>query len=282
MRYPRELTHCVPAVKVASASTRGVTPRMRISFAFCGVLVASGALLASSASAADAKPRVLVLEPASEVVDKPTVNTIASLMLVELSKNPGLDVISASDVKRLAELEGEKQSMGCADSSCLAELAGAMGARYVVFGDVGKLGKLIILNLNLFDSAKATAVNRTTVQATGVEDLPAKLGPGVRELVAPLFGAPANSAPVEVAKTEEPPKKEEASSSSGPSPALTWGLIGGGLVVMAGGGVFDLLSPSSNNKGVDALDFVGPSAMVVGIGAAAAGAILMATGGSDG
>lgn len=240
----------------------------------CGVLVALLATLlgGGAALADDVKPRVLLLEPASEVVDKPTVNTIANLMLVELSKNSGLDVISANDVKRLAELEGAKQSLGCADSSCLAELAGAMGARYVIFGDVGKLGSLIILNLNLFDSSKATAVNRTTVQASGIEDLPAKLGPAVRELVAPLFGAPENSAPVEVAKTEP----------SSPSPALTWGLIGGGLGVMAGGGAFDLLSPSSNNKDVDALDFIGPMAMVVGIAAAAAGAVIMATGGSDG
>lgn len=256
---------------------------MRFSFAVCGALVAvcagAGAAHAADAAAhaADARPRVLVLEPASEVVDKPTLNTIASLMLVELSKNPGLDVISASDVKRLAELEGEKQQMGCADSSCLAELAGAMGARYVVFGDVGRLGSLILLNLNLFDSSTATAVQRTTVQASGVEDLPQKLGPGVRALVAPLFGA-------KTATTEAPAPTPAVATeaSSGPSPALTWGLIGGGLVVMAGGGVFDLLSPTSNNNKVDAVDFIGPTAMVVGIGAAAGGAILMATGGGDG
>ena len=251
---------------------------MRFSLLLCGVLAAIGV---DAARAAEDRPRVLVLEPTSEVVDKPTLNTIASLMLVELSKNPGIDVISANDVKRMAELEGEKQRMGCADSSCLAELAGAMGARYVVFGDVGKLGTLIILNLNLFDSSKATAVNRTTVQASGAEDLPAKLGPGVRELVAPLFGATA-PLPTPVAATTPAPVSSSSVASSGPSPALTWGLIGGGLVVMAGGGVFDLLSPTSNNSKVDAVDFVGPTAMVVGIGAAAGGAILMATGGGDG
>ena len=141
-------------------------------------------------AAEEEKPRLLVLEPSSDVVDKPTLNTIASLMLVELSKQHGLDVISASDVKRLAELEGEKQAMGCADSSCLAELAGAMGARYVVFGDVGTLGSLMILNLNLFDSQKATAVNRTTVQSNGIEELPSKLAAGLVELAAPLNAGP--------------------------------------------------------------------------------------------
>lgn len=42
--------------------------------------------------------------------------------------------------------------MGCGDSSCLAEIAGAMGAEFVVFGDVGKLGETFVINLNLFDN----------------------------------------------------------------------------------------------------------------------------------
>ena len=246
---------------------------MRFSLLLCGVLAAIGV---DAARAAEDRPRVLVLEPTSEVVDKPTLNTIASLMLVELSKNPGIDVISANDVKRMAELEGEKQRMGCADSSCLAELAGAMGARYVVFGDVGKLGTLIILNLNLFDSSKATAVNRTTVQASGAEDLPAKLGPGVRELVAPLFGATA-PLPTPVAATTPAPVSSSSVASSGPSPALTWGLVGGGVGVLVIGGVVDQLSPFSADGKLELVDFIAPTVMVAGVGAAVAGVVMMMT-----
>ncbi|MDP2342256.1 MAG: hypothetical protein Q8O67_14965 [Deltaproteobacteria bacterium] len=241
-------------------------------------MILAAALMSTSAVAADdARPRLLVLEPSSEVVNKPTLNTIASLMLVELSKQHGLDVISASDVKRLAELEGEKQSMGCADTSCLAELAGAMGARYVVFGDVGQLGSLIILNLNLFDSSKATAVNRTTVQANGVEDLPSKLAAGLRELTAPL-NAGGGAAAATTTTTETPP----AVKGEPPSAALTYGLIGGGVAVALAGGGFDLLSPTSDDNGkLDGFDFIGPTVMVAGIGVAIAGVVLM-IGGGDG
>ncbi len=242
------------------------------------ILLLLACLLASAAALAEEepKPRVLVLEPSSEVVNKPTLNTIASLMLVELSKQSGLDVISASDVKRLAELEGEKQAMGCSDNSCLAELAGAMGARYVVFGDVGQLGALIILNLNLFDSQKATAVNRTTVQSNGVEDLPSKLAAGLRELTQPLNHSAAAAAPPS-APTPTPEVK-----SGPPSPALTWGLIGGGGVVAALGVAVDLGSPTSDNAKVDPVDFVGPALVLAGVGSVVIGVVLMMSGGSDG
>jgi len=238
-------------------------------------LLFSLSIASSVAVAADDadRPRLLVLEPSSEVVNKPTLSTIASLMLVELSKQPGLDVISASDVKRLAELEGEKQSMGCVDSSCLAELAGAMGARYVVFGDVGQLGSLIILNLNLFDSSKATAVNRTTVQSNGVEDLPSKLAAGLRELTAPLNGAATAAATPPPAVTAPQAKGEP------PSAALTWGLVGGGVAVMLAGGGYDLIIPTSDDAKLDGFDFIGPTIMVAGIGVAVAGVVMMISGG---
>ena len=238
-------------------------------------------LVPATALAADdvatEKPRVLVLEPSSEVVDKQTLTTIASLMLVELSKSRSLDVISAGDVRRLAELEGEKQSMGCADSSCLAELAGAMGARYVVFGDVGQLGTLLVLNLNLFDSAKATAVNRVTVKASGVEDLAGKLDQGVRELVVPLFPAPTATTATPVATTADAPATTETATVEEPySPFLTWGLIGAGVLVLGGASAFDLLSPTSDDDRVDGFDAIGAGGILVGVAMAGTGAVLIA------
>ncbi len=238
---------------------------MRFFLLLCVVLASTAAL------AANDKSRVLVLEPSSEVIDKPTLGTIASLMLVELSKNPTIEVVSATDVRRLAELEGDKQAMGCADNSCLADLAGAMGARYVVFGDVGKLGSLMILNLNLFDSTKAVAVNRVTVKASGAEDLAGKLDAGVRDLVAPLFGAP----PVAAASTVTAPPTPVDDGKT--SPALIWGLIGGGAAVVVGGGAFDLLSPTSDDKVVDGYDVIGPIGMLGGLALAGAGVALMVT-----
>src|SRR5688572_14276841 len=105
---------------------------------------------------ADEPARVLVLEPTGDEVEASVRAAVASLVSIELAKNQGLEVVASTDVKKMAALEAEKQTLGCDDAgSCLAELAGAMGARYVVFGDAAKLGSLTVINLSLFDSTAA-------------------------------------------------------------------------------------------------------------------------------
>jgi hypothetical protein len=203
---------------------------------------------------------VLVLEPGSATVDKPTLGTIAGLMIVELAKDPALDVISDAEVKRLAELEGDRQTAGCTDTNCLAELAGAMGARYVIFGDVGVLGSTVVLNLNLFDSQRTRAVNRVAVKADSIDALPAALPTPLRELTAPLTGATVPPAPV-------------ATSSSG-APIVPWVLVGSGAALAVGTIAADNLSPTSSDDVLDGVDFlwpatycvVGPGLMLTGLG----------------
>ncbi len=147
------------------------------------------------------RARVLVLEPRSAVMDAATLSTITGIIVVELTQNRGFDVIAAADVQRLAELEGQRQNAGCDSAACLAEIAGAIGARYVVFGDVGALGELLVLNLNLFDSETSKAVNRVTVQARSIETLAGMLPTRTKELSGPLARDPAMTTPTTTPKT---------------------------------------------------------------------------------
>jgi hypothetical protein len=83
------------------------------------------------------KVRVLVLQPeAKSKESKPVSDAVAGLIPVELAPVTSFDVLSTADVQQMVELEAEKAAMGCADNSCLAELAGALGADLVVYGDV--------------------------------------------------------------------------------------------------------------------------------------------------
>lgn len=153
------------------------------------MLVSAVFCLAAALAPPEPPPRqsLLVLEPSSSVIDPATRGTLLSLIIVEVAGASRLDVLSPNDVKRLVELEGEKQTAGCLDnSSCLADLAGALGARYVVFGDLGPLGSQLVLNLNLFDSQHARAVSRVTARFTTLEELPGQLPNLVSKLLAPL------------------------------------------------------------------------------------------------
>lgn len=176
------------------------------------------------AAASAEKVKILVMDIAAAGLDAATVENITGLSAVILADDRRLDVLSGADVKRMAELEGEKQALGCTnDASCLAEVAGAMGAGLVVYGNGGKLGTLLNINLNLFDAAQARSVGRVAVQAKSLEELPEKLRPALAQLVAAALGTPSTY-------VEAPPVEK------GPN-MLPWIAIGGGAVVAVGGGI---------------------------------------------
>lgn len=252
--------------------TIGYDTPMRVSVLLCLSLLVSTAVRAESATP---RPRVLVLEPASKSFDAATTSTIAGLIIVELGQDPCLDVISAAEVQRLAELEGDRQAVGCGDESCLAELAGAMGARYVVFGDIGSLGSLVVMNLNLFDNQTTRAIHRVTVQADGIAKLPAALPGPVRALRQALVTGTTSSTATSTSTTSPTPTPapaDTATSGDAGVPVLPWVLIGSGAALAVGGLAGDVFSPTSKNGVYDAFDIAWPigygvvAPILVGVG----------------
>jgi TolB-like protein len=122
-------------------------------------------------------------------VQQETVNTIESAITVELGKHESLKVVAGSELQRMLELEGQKVAAGCDDdSSCLSEIAGALGADYVVAGQLGKLDVRWVLTLTLIDGASQEAINRVRVDAGDLDAMPDRLKPAVNELVTPITG----------------------------------------------------------------------------------------------
>ncbi len=204
--------------------------------------------IAGSAARADevGKVRTLVMDLKSNGVEQDAVDTISGLIAVILDENDRLEVLSGSDVKQLIALESQKQAMGCADdSSCLADVAGALGAELVVFGAAGKLGTLYNLNINLYDSKQGRSVGRVAVQAGSLEQLPGQLRPALQSLVKKALAARGGgAAPPAVATDEapprtdpieaEPPPQTTTAASSGPG-VMPYVVAGsGGVLVVAG------------------------------------------------
>ncbi|MBL93453.1 MAG: hypothetical protein CMH56_16755 [Myxococcales bacterium] len=129
------------------------------------------------------KPRVLFLDLTAALVKPEEAKILTDMVSAELGQYDEYEAITSTDLRQMAALEAEKQSVGCSDSSCLAELAGAMGARYVIFGSVGKLGEKFILTLNLFDSVEAKAVSRNVVKAKELGAMSDKVPSALSELL---------------------------------------------------------------------------------------------------
>ena len=87
----------------------------------------------------------------------------------------GLVVMSAADIRRLADLEAERYTAGCAnDESCVAEIAGALGADRVLYGSFSRLGKTITVSLSLYSTTTQT-IDRRSVDVDDVNGLARRL-----------------------------------------------------------------------------------------------------------
>jgi hypothetical protein len=84
-------------------------------------------------------------------------------------------------------LEEQRQAAGCDDVACLAEIGGALGARYIVAGSVSRLEDRHFVNVRIIDALKADVVGSESEQFRGPPD---ELLVGMRFLVRRLLATP--------------------------------------------------------------------------------------------
>jgi TolB-like protein len=160
------------------------------------------------------KPKLLVLalEPAGGVAPD-VASALTETVTTEVATRGLFDVLSTKDVQTLLGVERQKQMMGCSEEarSCLTELAGALGARFVLSGSVTKLGEAYQLNLQTLDTQRAQPIGRVTRISNDLALLRGEMPYAVAEATA----------------TPLPPP---------PSKLLPYSMmVGGGLVFIAGG-----------------------------------------------
>jgi TolB-like protein len=141
-----------------------------------------------------AGPRVAVMPIcAGEAISEKSVDSLTQVLAAELRQQSGAQVITARDLASLLSLEQQKQMLGCTTESCMAELAGAVGADRVVAGDVAKLEKSLVVQFRIIDAKKAAVVSQShrRFKKGNFDDLLDALPAMVGELVgtAPAPGA---------------------------------------------------------------------------------------------
>jgi TolB-like protein len=167
---------------------------------------------------AEEKHRILLLDLKAENIKPETVKLIDGILATQLSKLEEFNVVSNADMREMLALEADRTSAGCTDDEgCLAEMAGALGARFVLYGQVGALGESMVVNLNLRDTAAAGSVVRESIMAEKIEQIPAKLGPVLKGMVKEMFGKMPKEKPGTKVATSSTSTSTKSNSAGGGS-----------------------------------------------------------------
>jgi len=181
-------------------------------------LLLSLALVAPSvAEPATEKRRVLVLDFTAEGVDAPTTRTLTAIVATAFARDQRYLVTSGADLRAAVDVESSRQAMACADESCMADLAGALGAELVVSGSVGKLGDLLIVTISLYDAALQASAGKRKVEDRDLAALSPRLDAAVDDLLGGRAMATSSA----------------SAGSFHPLPVVA--LVGGGALVVLGG-----------------------------------------------
>jgi len=110
-------------------------------------------------------------------------DVLSDLLLNALLARHGVHAMGPADVRAMLTAEQQKNLLGCSDESCMAELAGALGADWLIGGSVGRLEDLYVLSLQLIDARKARVTARASVNLKSLKDATGKIGPLVDKLL---------------------------------------------------------------------------------------------------
>lgn len=240
-----------------------------------------------SAAEGDARKSILVLKLRPIQVEKGQVDLIDGLVARILSDYAALNVVTASDIRMMLDVEADRAKMECSKEECVAEIAGAMNTQYVIYGQVGKLGSLTLIQFNLFDSYEAKAIGRSDVQVDDFNALPDHLQAAIDRLLQPLLPQTARAPQATPASPPGASHTDEAASPFS-SPLFLGGAAAaaGGLTLAAAMSTWagfmerTLADPAAPTAEKDsALTFVPVAVITAGVGGVGAliGAGAMAT-----
>lgn len=139
--------------------------------------------LAPSVTQATGDGQLVVPTLGTTAVDPKVAPVLTELVLEALLTRHRLPALGPSDLKDMLDVEQQRQLLGCEDSRCLSELAGALGAARLVSGLVGRLGELYVVSLKLVDLSSAQVLARASKRFAKLEEAPEAIGPLVDELV---------------------------------------------------------------------------------------------------
>ncbi len=159
-------------------------------FLLCAALAAA---LPVSASAAEARPKLAILDFAANGASKELASAAGGLAANELDRMAVFQVVTADAIRTMLAFEKQRQMLGCAEAGCMAEIGGALGVDWLVSGKVTKLGasagmpETFSLDLTLTNVRKAQREGSVIETARTEAELVQRAGKAAQKLVAKIL-----------------------------------------------------------------------------------------------
>jgi TolB-like protein len=226
-----------------------------------------------AAASAAARVKVAVTEVKSvQGVPAGTATILSDIVVSEVARH-GYDVISQSDISAMIGFERQKKMLGCDETSCLAEIGGALGVDYLITGQVGQIGTRFRISLMVVDSRKARVTGRAANFCDQNEDALARAAEAtVGQLITSIRASESNQlappaaglSPAMVPAPAPPPPardtpagKATASLGERHMTTGTWVALGSGGALVLGGSLaiagarnkYDSLSAKQGSQG---------------------------------
>jgi hypothetical protein len=123
---------------------------------------------------------------AIDVADPSLSRVLTDAVVAELRKLQRVGVIGIDEVQAMLDLEAQKQLAGCDESSCIDEIAAALGADILVVGSVATVDDEVVFGLKRLEQTQGRADGSVTqrLRAAGGEESLAMVGPAIETLFA--------------------------------------------------------------------------------------------------
>lgn len=137
---------------------------------------------------ATADERVLVTDLKSEALKPRQQRAMTDLVIYGVGKRGRFSTVaSMEDVKAQLSKEAARQVLACTDSSCIAEIGAALGARHMITMNANPLGDELILAINLIDTKTQESRRAlTTVDAADEAQWVKAVDSALEELFGPV------------------------------------------------------------------------------------------------
>jgi TolB-like protein len=173
------------------------------------LLVLAASLLAPPALAqGDDKPSLLIMAFTADGVPGRSATSAEDLTAAAFSRTGRFNVIAGADLEQMMQLESNKAALGCNEGECIAEIADALGADFVVTGRISRLGELFVLKLSVLKPAEAKTMVTETFQVKSIEDLAFELSMAGQRMTLITFGEEVPDA-LKVSAADQQKKSDE-------------------------------------------------------------------------